>query len=104
MVSDTLDDKLREILDNHERLVFESTDMAIAQIKQAFADAGYPVSTHLEEEPKKVRLTFSNGNRVEYMTGQEWYNRFEKALEDELYGVEFYPDQARQAARKAANL
>lgn len=73
----SLEDKLREILfdirqydyDADGNKIPEATDKEyIAQIKQAFADEGY----------EKVHFDHDTIRAQGFMTGQEWYERFEK--------------------------
>jgi hypothetical protein len=117
-----LDEKLREIIGNHERAVQErakNTSFTVMEIEQAFKDAGYI------KVPQQVEDTWREYNRIAgYMTGQEWYDRFEKELwqppkqeritqgddgesHDRFYrvgGEVFMYNQAVAAARKAAGL
>lgn len=104
-----LDDKLQNTLysfasgvNQRVRTDKELLKSAIAQIKQAFADEGY-ISFKKEYEVKgfltkqqwerqaqkdgwkrpeaeTINLTFDNGKPERLMTGQEWYDRFEKEL------------------------
>lgn len=64
----SLDNKLREILiATQPEEIPVTIDEAVDQIKQAFAEAGYvPIVGFLKD----------NG----WLTGQEWYERFEKQL------------------------
>lgn len=103
-----LDDKLKEIkvYPTHNGFL---PDHALAQIKQAFVEEGY--------------IDFKKEYQVKgFMTGQEWYDRFEKELgamvdyyrENLWNSVEPSPAQKilyeqqnykiLQAARKAAGL
>lgn len=78
-----LDDKLREILFPDQQSIEEEwgnggdavallrTNESIAKIHQAFADAGY-VNTKA--------VGFEGFTVKNLMTGQEWYDRFEKAF------------------------
>ena len=61
-----LDEKLKQI-------VLKATyfDKAVEDIKQAFKDAGY-VGPYLEPKDTPGK----------YRTGQEWYTRFEKKLDE----------------------
>ncbi len=74
----SLDDKLREILHQAgygSEMIYETDDALVAQIKQAFADGGYV------QVPKEVQETWREYNRMAgYMTGQEWYDRFQIEL------------------------
>jgi len=88
-----LDDKLREVLRytvNGERNI-HATEMkeTLAQIKQAFANAGYVQTLKTGD-----RTIVANGKDPfgwivyypdEVMTGQEWYDRFMAELDKPLY-------------------
>lgn len=116
-----LDDKLRDILDiswggaldittskdfrNDKGELDEETylkvkarifDEAIAQIKQAFTDAGY-----LPLTPEDIRAKANE----KYMTGQEWYDRFKDNLPA---AIPLDPNEqvewALEAAKKAAGI
>lgn len=111
-----LDNKLREILANiitqetgEETTAAMISDSYIGQIKQAFADEGY------------FRLKSENlaaAGKVGYMlTGQEWYERFEKNLKGKLeyqqhdmgeMGKFIRPEYAKnvslEAAKRAAGI
>jgi hypothetical protein len=69
----SLDDKLRDIL-----LGPTSTDEAVQLVKQAFAAESYRQILKAKEQMKAVEA--HNADLV-YMSGQEWYDRFEKELE-----------------------
>lgn len=77
-LKEVLDDKLEKILSKQiyapeggGRLFFQ-LHPTIAQIKQAFKDEGW--------QPP------GGGLRGNLVTGQEWYDRFEKQLSDDTYG------------------
>jgi len=78
-----LDDKLREMLEIvHEGCKLTRPcpveNQAVRAIKEAFADEGYiqiPSVTEVVDDDKGTHLEV-RGVRV--MTGQEWYDRFEK--------------------------
>ena len=105
----TLDDRLREILraDRANELAIAET---IAQIKQAFADEGWIKIPQIVEVEGKLETqhNFVDINNMRYMTGQEWYDRFERELQrvafvDE-YDVRNAVNQCWDAAMKAAGL
>jgi len=85
-------------------------DTYIARIKQAFADEGWS-DTNLYTKDKLARFLKSEN----MMTGQEWYNRFKKELQ-ELYSDDpFFPlpddsideltfGESLDAARKAGGI
>jgi len=64
-----IDDKLREIITNS--LDYGTTEDAIIRIKQAFAD---------EQDTEHLDRVKTYLEAKGYMTGQEWYDRFEKEL------------------------
>ena len=73
-----LDDRLKEILDicmGHVkgRYKAELLIVAIAKIKQVFSDEGY-------EKRQLGRDFTARVNLAEVMTGQEWYDKFEKEI------------------------
>lgn len=73
-------------------IIWKLDEAAVAQIKQAFADEGY--------DTFRSKATFGEP----LMSGQEWYDRFDRGLEavsrldKELY------DQVIFVAKKAAGL
>ena len=104
-----LNDKLTELLDNYEygpdwQHDGQSTEeeaqtdikRMVVAIKQAFTDAGYKDMHELYAEvvywPKKA------------MTGQEWYNCFEKELEIGLDLPEVMRIWVKACAKNAAGL
>lgn len=97
-----LDDKLRDIFTQHRMNVQEwdeeTLDLeCIKLIKQAFADEGY------------VDATINNTDDPLYLTGQEWYDRFQNELNKLMLKtsptqVMDDPVQIIEAAKKAANL
>lgn len=112
-----LDERLREIMDKFEPLRYTtdggetfqdelSVDEAITQMKQAFADEGYvksdiqgAIKEYMDAaiEDAKVRI---ERKKVlgDVMTGQEWYDRFEKELyipRKQEYGFKSEEDRAR---------
>lgn len=85
-----LDNKLRQIIKGwHSGVGDENADKAIAQIKQAFADKGY-----LQIQSEVGMDTF--------FTGKQWYDRFEKEIED-LRDSDWGGDYVN-AAKKASGL
>lgn len=73
-----IDSKLEELYDE---IVFEGLEAkeAVAQMKQAFIDAGY-IHTPIKPDTKRIYAPTIEDERRTFMTGQEWYSRFEKAL------------------------
>ena len=76
---------------DEEKLVDEVLD----QIIQAFKDEGWRL--HLAENVVVV-------SREGYMTGQEWYDRFEKEMEQVIFYDSEDRDDVTNAAKKAAGL
>lgn len=79
-----LDDKLREVIYGWVTADMDVTeeehiDKMVAQIKQAFAEAGWSDGFN---GPKISKMEIDN---KEVMTGQEWYDRFTKALAGEVF-------------------
>lgn len=99
----SLDDKLRVIyyrcdVSNNRTDKPLGEIEAIAQIKKCFADEGYlPLSSH------QPPLT---------MTGQEWYDRFEKELDnythfshqEVVFDDGIIPEEVLEAAEKASGI
>jgi hypothetical protein len=84
----SLDQKLKEIVEKYENT--DSIEL-VAQIRRAFADGGYKIPLGVTVTPKTVRLT-----------GQEWYDRFEKEIK---YKRPYTNNIATlEAAKKAAGL
>lgn len=101
---------------------------AIGNIKQAFKDAGWvclrnvDTMTEKEWEAKQPDIQYQRGvsdsfyfkgdmNALKeangFMTGQEWYDRFDKELDnfvEENYLDAIYPHDALKAAKKAAGI
>jgi hypothetical protein len=113
----SLDDKLREILEDEDKLEIHlmgnridciHPDKAIAAIKQAFADEGYLHISASQETQAAIANTML-GNKV--MTGQEWFERFcqeyrhltllrvREQFNDREYGTRLY-----RAAKRASKL
>jgi len=79
----SLDDRLREILTERYGFAEHQGDMAdliIAQIKRAFAEEGYQktVFTHYPMEITQTIYDLHDERGRPVMTGQEWYDRFQK--------------------------
>lgn len=93
-----LDKKLEEILElaqsyiDDENVQGRARDVAISALKQAFIDEGW------------VRAAESKAFRDRYMvmTGQEWYDRFNKACEEHT-SLDWW-SVFDTAARKAAGI
>ena|ERR1035437_8248663 len=95
----TLDDKLQDILRKHNVVA----PRIISEIKQAFKDEGYqPIATPvLSSEDNINHYYFDRTDKTwkvkpeKYMTGQEWYERFENeftklgtgGLREEILGL-----------------
>ena len=95
-----IDEKLREIIVNLLDTGMPnsiSQDEAHKQIKQAFADAGYSYQERNLFKGLKLARTV--------MTGQEWYERFDRELDDyaDISGDVSYSD-CLKAAKRAAGL
>lgn len=134
-----LDDKLKKIkvpvyLAGQGTYGEPLTEENIAQIKQAFADAGYRQEQQLVDiiaqqgiELKRLQMTpaptYRMVGKVDYnpegtpiervMTGQEWYDKFEKEYNylatEPFRGYsreigQMITDRAQKAAKKAAGL
>lgn len=97
-----IDEKLREIL-RQNGLVVNASDV-IKATKQAFADEGYekrivhfdkytPADLGFTELPEDYKV-------AEIMTGQDWYERFEKELSGKVLP---YPENAEEYVRNISN-
>lgn len=111
----SVEDRLRDIL-------YQVTEQEIAQIKEAFHEAGY---RWLPKQPTIQRLV-DEGLAEFHMTGQEWFTAFERELykpkpqvppyqagdddgesRDRFYragGTNFMYNQAIEAAKRASGL
>lgn len=98
-----IDEKLREIVqavwDNGDGAMNDmDVDAALPKIKQAFTDAGY-----ISKLTSDAYLEASG-----YLTGQEWYDRFEDAISEmsQQQGllVDYTFNRFVQAAKRAAGL
>jgi len=107
-----LDQKLREIglydvSDSRYTELGEHPE-TIARIKQAFADEGYVIIPRFKRVHMETLTVKSvDGEEVNFMTGQEWHDRFEKELEKISSLGDISPsnlDYIKQAAKKASNL
>jgi len=123
-----LDKKLKEILlPAIHALDSDESDTLVTQIKQAFADEGYEKVEYERTDQREPvverfgslgelgspKMTIHEWNKIlsnkEIMTGQEWYNRFEKELETwKQYGDKvnymWNTDTVLKAAKKASGL
>lgn len=105
-----LDSKLREILEEVEDEVNNTGGVStkhrgrlVAQIKQAFAEEGYvKVSKDNQDKIKTATIYSINHGQYELMTGQEWYERFEKELNN--HPIKLQGTEIMRAAKKAAGL
>lgn len=111
----SLDDKLKAISfpiglniydpgGRPEPVTVTLSDDVIAEIKQAFAEAGYLESPITPDTKSIYAPTITNEHRT-FMTGQEWYNRFEKEYDaiDPDWEVPI-PSETLAAAKRAAGL
>lgn len=94
-----LDHKLREIVDLHpyadSGATKEQLSEKVAQIKQAFIDADWI--------PPEASAGFRD--RFNIMRGQEWYERFEKELEQKPWtGRQLMHSWAKIIAKKASGI
>ncbi len=95
-----IDNALREIIDSNFKsrpTVHFDVEAAITQIKAAFTEANWIDKTELK----------SWCHTSELLTDQEWYNRFEKELDNlikENFMDSIYPHDALKAAKKASGL
>lgn len=101
----SLDDKLREVL-TRSFSVSIITARTIAQIKQAFAEAGWHHSPLVDYQFKRIESG-------ELMTGQEWFERFSAEIGklshvsiDKDYQLDYSRTVKRmlEAARKASGI
>src|SRR4051794_20036035 len=95
-----LDDKLKEILTDqfgYSETQGDNADEVIAEIKKAFADAGYHNTTLSPEGDATFVVR-------KCMTGAEWYSRFEKELQSIMDSPEnrWTLNQIRGAAQRAS--
>jgi hypothetical protein len=74
----SLDGKLKTIMAEQYEPINNTADEWIPQIKQAFAAESYRQILTAKEQMQAVEA--HNADLV-YMSGQEWYDRFEKELE-----------------------
>jgi hypothetical protein len=119
-----LDEKLKDILNLINKSLAEDVQMwVIPQIKQVFADAGYITPEQVAKTQDLVNQMANLANdmarvpTVQYvsitddqrearmlMTGQEWYDRFEKELKSGLALPEVMDIWVRVSAKRAAGL
>jgi hypothetical protein len=106
-----IDDKLKEIVDALDTAQVCNHTHFIDQIKQAFTDEGYANPDEVFDGV--IDGLAKNGKKL---TGQEWYDRFEKELDVQLdndkgeewldhlaeYGADLTP--ILDAAKKASGL
>jgi hypothetical protein len=87
-----LDEKLTDIyMEIAEGFYFEGSDPetehteyapeTVEKIKQAFIDDGW-INTKQLGGIRSTNVALPDGSRVDFMTGQEWYDRFAKELPD----------------------
>lgn len=140
-MDDKLKIKLHEILaKQHSMSILQANsdvkwrEWAIAQLHQAFVEAGWAPSDvrekadqlftdmqrlYKESEQTLISLKMARGyvytkpdELTKVMTGQEWYDRFEKELRGKVFTCEAHSDvsvtkavnKCMHAARKAAGL
>lgn len=117
-----LDEKLVTLIRTYGTLANPFTRQRIEEIKQAFIDAGWIDMRKLQKnwsEAEELLQGARPDDEAELMTGQEWYDRFEKEhkrllkekLEQRLakegrsvIGDFVMKDLADQAAKKAAGI
>lgn len=95
----TLEDKLRKIVEKYENT---DSDVLVAQIIQAFKDEGW-VKVDLRYTPPMDVFT----TNPKYMTGQEWYERFENELGNTVVSADNVPAvvlACKESAKKASGL
>jgi hypothetical protein len=105
MSTTPLDDKLASIVRRYEVDNHMFARDAVAEIKQAFADAGYMTPQERVDWHKKH---FTQ----DHMTGQEWYDRFKAELQRQgpptLEARMAYPEEIEanvlEAAQRAAGI
>lgn len=117
-MSDDLTKKLDELCIHHlyqsgEVQQHHLTEEDIETIKHAFIDAGWFKTPDVDGEPRKVTITYKENTDAKFaklrdytlMTGQEWYDRFEKELQEieTLPGI-FTTHDSRVAAKKASGI
>lgn len=98
-----LDDRLREIPIDRDGGRYHLSSAELIWVKQAFADEGYErLGHHTTKKP---------GQKAELiMTGQEWYDRFEKEMDEakrwtSMNGaIVMSPNVAIEAAKRAAGI
>lgn len=112
-----LDEKLKSIVgevsftkaDGSESHITE----AVEKLKQAFTEAGYTKSIgKLVEDDVRQAFQLLRDGAIKMMTGQEWYDRFEKELfvniptiEPTVIAAEFVSRaEVLRAAKRAANI
>lgn len=76
-------------------------DKDITEIKQAFAEAGYINMQGAKVSGPKYTVQTYRGDGARMMTGQEWYERFDKELRaEDTYSI----DEILQAAKRASGI
>ena len=96
-----IDDKLEYIVEASNNGLFWSTERQIARIKAVFAEAGYVKSLSTADRVITNAVKLFNKEHG-YMTGQEWYDRFERELKKEH--PRFQSVRALEAAKQASRL
>lgn len=94
-----MDERLREIIESleFEGHTYKTAPKAIAQIKQAFAEEGWCAPIHFIDRGDGIKVSAE-----QVMTGQEWYDRFEKEIRKN--GKADFNKELLEAAKKAAGL
>lgn len=112
-MSSSLDDKLREILEGYMHYLTGRQQengldwdgdypTTIGRIKQAFADEGY---VNKIDNPNMIGMYVDkDGYIYKAMTGQEWYDRFEKEMDNQPYKIDPMFSVAFEVAKKAAGI
>jgi hypothetical protein len=123
-----LDRRIREALDGSDAFALNDNSVYLDRIKQAFIDAGWVTPENAVKVQNMVNQITNLANDMHQlpavlyvkpnesttqlqnlMTGQEWYERFGKALAKqkprEWYSGDTYtPGQVMKAAKKASGI
>lgn len=109
-MDDKLKEKLRDILFKAAGGITDMADDEIAQIHQAFVEAGYaPLNGTIVLPPREPEnVTVSVGVASDLMTGTAWYDRFiielERLIESGVVSKHTDLTDGILAAQKAAGL
>ena len=98
-----LDDKLRLAVDPDNEHTDEYQNEKIAQIHQAYKEAGEWVHVNATQETQAAIANTMLGNKV--MTGQEWYERFRREYKMRVALTDNDTEQdIMLAAKRASNI